>query len=156
MYFLVPQAFWPLSLFCVWIMSLHFHPCRNADNTAISVSGQGVTRTRTVKFISGSRLIRDKRAVHVRRSSKWTIILAFGESLWNLSVFVVWRYELILYFRNFTTGLGLNASSSPASANPGSGYDEHKPKTPPPDLPSLLLDSRIVYIGMPVLMFIPH
>jgi len=96
-------------------MSLHFHPCRNADNTAIPVSGQGVTRTRTVKFISGSRLIRDKRAVHVRRSS-----------------------------------LGLNASSSPASANPGSGYDEHKPKTPPPDLPSLLLDSRIVYIGMPL------
>jgi hypothetical protein len=30
------------------------------------------------------------------------------------------------------------------------GNDEHKPKTPPPDLPSLLLDSRIVYLGMPV------
>lgn len=42
------------------------------------------------------------------------------------------------------------ASSSPSSANPGSGYNEHKPKTPPPDLPSLLLDSRIVYIGMPL------
>lgn len=42
------------------------------------------------------------------------------------------------------------ASNSPASANPGTSYSEHKPKTPPPDLPSLLLDSRIVYIGMPV------
>lgn len=42
------------------------------------------------------------------------------------------------------------SSHSPASANPGTSYSEHKPKTPPPDLPSLLLDSRIVYIGMPV------
>ena len=31
------------------------------------------------------------------------------------------------------------ASNSPASANPGTSYSEHKPKTPPPDLPSLLL-----------------
>ncbi len=43
-----------------------------------------------------------------------------------------------------------------ANASPGAGaagsvsYSEHKPKTPPPDLPSLLLDSRIVYLGMPV------
>uniref|UniRef100_A0A061RPB7 ATP-dependent Clp protease proteolytic subunit n=1 Tax=Tetraselmis sp. GSL018 TaxID=582737 RepID=A0A061RPB7_9CHLO len=28
--------------------------------------------------------------------------------------------------------------------------DDHKPRTPPPDLPSLLLDSRIVYLGMPL------
>jgi len=41
-------------------------------------------------------------------------------------------------------------SYSPASATPSSSYNEHKPKTPPPDLPSLLLDSRIVYIGMPL------
>jgi len=41
-------------------------------------------------------------------------------------------------------------SNSPASATPGTSYNEHKPKTPPPDLPSLLLDSRIIYIGMPV------
>ena len=41
-------------------------------------------------------------------------------------------------------------SYSPASASPGASYSEHKPKTPPPDLPSLLLDSRIVYIGMPL------
>lgn len=27
---------------------------------------------------------------------------------------------------------------------------DHKPRTPPPDLPSILLDSRIVYLGMPV------
>ena len=26
-------------------------------------------------------------------------------------------------------------------------YDDHKPRTPPPDLPSLLLDSRICYLG---------
>ena len=30
------------------------------------------------------------------------------------------------------------------------GFDEHRPMTPPPDLPSLMLDSRIVYLGMPV------
>lgn len=42
------------------------------------------------------------------------------------------------------------SSYSPASASPSSSYNEHKPKTPPPDLPSLLLDSRIVYIGMPL------
>lgn len=42
-------------------------------------------------------------------------------------------------------------SASPAvSAGGGGGYDAHRPKTPPPDLPSLLLDSRIVYLGMPV------
>jgi len=29
-------------------------------------------------------------------------------------------------------------------------YNEHRPRTPPPDLPSMLLDGRIVYIGMPV------
>lgn len=33
---------------------------------------------------------------------------------------------------------------------PRTNSAEHKPKTPPPDLPSLLLDSRIVYLGMPV------
>ena len=32
-------------------------------------------------------------------------------------------------------------------------YDDHKPRTPPPDLPSLLLDSRITYLGMPVRLF---
>lgn len=45
---------------------------------------------------------------------------------------------------------GVIYSYSPASANPGASYSEHKPKTPPPDLPSLLLDSRIIYIGMPL------
>eukprot|EP00210_Caulerpa_lentillifera_P001032 g995.t1 len=30
------------------------------------------------------------------------------------------------------------------------GFDEHRPLTPPPDLPSLMLDSRIVYLGMPL------
>ncbi|KAL4423092.1 hypothetical protein ABPG77_005897 [Micractinium sp. CCAP 211/92] len=37
---------------------------------------------------------------------------------------------------------------APAAA--ASSYDDHKPRTPPPDLPSLLLDSRIVYLGMPL------
>ena len=41
-------------------------------------------------------------------------------------------------------------SSSPAAQNASSTYSEHKPKTPPPDLPSLLLDSRIIFLGMPV------
>eukprot|EP00241_Pyramimonas_parkeae_P006535 CAMPEP_0114251974 /NCGR_PEP_ID=MMETSP0058-20121206/15573_1 /TAXON_ID=36894 /ORGANISM="Pyramimonas parkeae, CCMP726" /LENGTH=334 /DNA_ID=CAMNT_0001365845 /DNA_START=71 /DNA_END=1075 /DNA_ORIENTATION=- len=41
-------------------------------------------------------------------------------------------------------------AASPALAERGGGYDEHRPKTPPPDLPSLLLDSRIVYLGMPL------
>jgi ATP-dependent Clp endopeptidase proteolytic subunit ClpP len=40
-------------------------------------------------------------------------------------------------------------AASPAVAA-GAGYDEHRPKTPPPDLPSLLLDSRIIYLGMPL------
>ncbi|KAK9817906.1 hypothetical protein WJX72_004042 [[Myrmecia] bisecta] len=35
-------------------------------------------------------------------------------------------------------------------ATAGTGYDEHKARTPPPDLPSLLLDGRIVYLGMPL------
>eukprot|EP01023_Acetabularia_acetabulum_P050453 TRINITY_DN5460_c0_g1_i5.p1 TRINITY_DN5460_c0_g1~~TRINITY_DN5460_c0_g1_i5.p1 ORF type:complete len:305 (-),score=57.75 TRINITY_DN5460_c0_g1_i5:270-1184(-) len=39
-------------------------------------------------------------------------------------------------------------SSAPAVVSPG--YDEHKARTPPPDLPSLMLDSRIVYLGMPL------
>ncbi|CAK0743662.1 hypothetical protein CVIRNUC_001487 [Coccomyxa viridis] len=49
-------------------------------------------------------------------------------------------------------------SASPAIAAAGGGapaaasvgYDDHKPRTPPPDLPSLLLDSRITYLGMPL------
>eukprot|EP00898_Chlorokybus_atmophyticus_P004584 jgi/Chlat1/5126/Chrsp33S05122 len=42
------------------------------------------------------------------------------------------------------------AGSSPAQADYGGGYDEHRAKTPPPDLPSLLLDSRIIFLGMPL------
>eukprot|EP00899_Mesostigma_viride_P025857 jgi/Mesvir1/6456/Mv19534-RA.1 len=40
-------------------------------------------------------------------------------------------------------------AASPAQVEYG-GYDEHRAKTPPPDLPSLLLDSRIVFLGMPL------
>ena len=47
-------------------------------------------------------------------------------------------------------GLNVQASSGAPGAAAGTGYDDHKPRTPPPDLPSLLLDSRIVYLGMPV------
>lgn len=43
----------------------------------------------------------------------------------------------------------ITASSAPATAS-YSANDEHKARTPPPDLPSLLLDSRIVFLGMPV------
>eukprot|EP01025_Chloroclados_australasicus_P033023 TRINITY_DN3355_c0_g1_i1.p1 TRINITY_DN3355_c0_g1~~TRINITY_DN3355_c0_g1_i1.p1 ORF type:complete len:309 (-),score=30.87 TRINITY_DN3355_c0_g1_i1:195-1088(-) len=39
-------------------------------------------------------------------------------------------------------------SSSPAEVS--TGQDEHRARTPPPDLPSLMLDSRIVYLGMPL------
>lgn len=38
----------------------------------------------------------------------------------------------------------------PGAAATGGGSDQHKPRTPPPDLPSLLLDSRIIYLGMPL------
>lgn len=44
----------------------------------------------------------------------------------------------------------IQASSGAPGAVAGTGYDDHKPRTPPPDLPSLLLDSRIVYLGMPL------
>lgn len=37
-------------------------------------------------------------------------------------------------------------------ASPGAGatYDEHRARKPPPDLPSYLLDARIIFLGMPV------
>ncbi|KAL3137464.1 hypothetical protein ABBQ38_004753 [Trebouxia sp. C0009 RCD-2024] len=44
----------------------------------------------------------------------------------------------------------VHAAAAPAVVSPGSGYEDHKPRTPPPDLPSLLLDSRITYLGMPL------
>ncbi|KAF6142631.1 hypothetical protein GIB67_015117 [Kingdonia uniflora] len=41
--------------------------------------------------------------------------------------------------------------ASPAQVErSSSSYSEHKPRRPPPDLPSLLLDGRIVYIAMPL------
>ncbi|CAI7906464.1 unnamed protein product [Closterium sp. NIES-53] len=40
--------------------------------------------------------------------------------------------------------------AAPAQVERGGGYGEHRPRRPPPDLPSLLLNSRIVYIGMPL------
>lgn len=40
--------------------------------------------------------------------------------------------------------------AAPGQAERSTAYNEHKPRRPPPDLPSLLLNSRIVYIGMPL------
>lgn len=40
--------------------------------------------------------------------------------------------------------------AAPAEVGRGGGYGEHRPRRPPPDLPSLLLNSRIVYVGMPL------
>ncbi|KAK3147267.1 hypothetical protein QOZ80_3BG0280280 [Eleusine coracana subsp. coracana] len=41
--------------------------------------------------------------------------------------------------------------ASPAQVERSStSYSEHRPRRPPPDLPSLLLHGRIVYIGMPL------
>ncbi|GAV80495.1 CLP_protease domain-containing protein [Cephalotus follicularis] len=40
--------------------------------------------------------------------------------------------------------------ATPAQVERSVTYNEHKPTTPPPDLPSLLLHGRIVYIGMPL------
>eukprot|EP00850_Spirogloea_muscicola_P009369 SM000052S17761 [mRNA] locus=s52:574606:576949:- [translate_table: standard] len=40
--------------------------------------------------------------------------------------------------------------TAPAQVERGGNYGEHRPRRPPPDLPSLLLNSRIVYIGMPL------
>eukprot|EP00258_Populus_trichocarpa_P033257 XP_024449276.1 ATP-dependent Clp protease proteolytic subunit-related protein 3, chloroplastic-like [Populus trichocarpa] len=44
--------------------------------------------------------------------------------------------------------------ATPAQVERSVSYNEHRPRTPPPDLPSLLLHGRIVYIGMPVSVLI--
>ena len=41
-------------------------------------------------------------------------------------------------------------SGAPAQVGASGGPSTPRPRTPPPDLPSLLLDSRIVYVGMPL------
>ncbi|KAK1280793.1 hypothetical protein QJS04_geneDACA019708 [Acorus gramineus] len=40
--------------------------------------------------------------------------------------------------------------ATPGQAERSVSYNEHRPRRPPPDLPSLLLHGRIVYIGMPL------
>lgn len=40
--------------------------------------------------------------------------------------------------------------ATPAQVERAVTYNEHRPRKPPPDLPSLLLHGRIVYIGMPL------
>jgi ATP-dependent Clp protease protease subunit len=45
---------------------------------------------------------------------------------------------------------GIVASSGAGAAAERGSFDEHKAKSPPPDLPSLMLDARIVYLGMPL------
>ncbi|KAK6911585.1 Clp protease proteolytic subunit /Translocation-enhancing protein TepA [Dillenia turbinata] len=47
----------------------------------------------------------------------------------------------------FLSKLASVAAKSPESSV---SYNEHRPRRPPPDLPSLLLHGRIVYIGMPL------
>ena len=71
---------------------------------------------------------------------------------WSTNAIETWFALGLLSYVQRTRGSGRVSmnSNSPASATPGTSYNEHKPKTPPPDLPSLLLDSRIIYIGMPV------
>ncbi|CAJ1960808.1 unnamed protein product [Sphenostylis stenocarpa] len=40
--------------------------------------------------------------------------------------------------------------ATPAQVERSVSYNEHRPRRPPPDLPSLLLNGRIIYIGMPL------
>ncbi|WOK96111.1 ATP-dependent Clp protease proteolytic subunit-related protein 3, chloroplastic [Canna indica] len=40
--------------------------------------------------------------------------------------------------------------ATPAQVERSASYNEHRPRRPPPDLPSLLLNGRVVYIGMPL------
>lgn len=40
--------------------------------------------------------------------------------------------------------------ATPAQVERSVSYNEHRPRKPPPDLPSLLLHGRIIYIGMPL------
>lgn len=43
-----------------------------------------------------------------------------------------------------------NLMATPAQVERSVSYNEHRPRRPPPDLPSLLLHGRIIYIGMPL------
>lgn len=43
-----------------------------------------------------------------------------------------------------------SANVQGAQSGAGTTYDEHRARKPPPDLPSIMLDTRIVYLGMPV------
>uniref|UniRef100_A0A2P2JQF7 Uncharacterized protein MANES_08G117700 n=1 Tax=Rhizophora mucronata TaxID=61149 RepID=A0A2P2JQF7_RHIMU len=45
---------------------------------------------------------------------------------------------------------GPKLMATPAQVERSVSYNEHRPRKPPPDLPSLLLHGRIVYIGMPL------
>ncbi|KAJ0015267.1 hypothetical protein Pint_19776 [Pistacia integerrima] len=50
----------------------------------------------------------------------------------------------------FLSKLASVAAKSPETWRDQVSYNEHRPRRPPPDLPSLLLHGRIVYIGMPL------
>ena len=99
---------------------------------------------------------RNGRCAFPATSLAWKKYISFGfrlthnvpESLAGSSLFIPEPSDVNLPLSD--EALTVLGSYSPASATPSSSYSEHKPKTPPPDLPSLLLDSRIVYIGMPV------
>ena len=60
----------------------------------------------------------------------------------------LWRPDNVI--QSMPSIVAAAGGGAPAAASVG--YDDHKPRTPPPDLPSLLLDSRITYLGMPVSM----
>ncbi|CAL8460690.1 g221 [Coccomyxa elongata] len=83
---------------------------------------------------------RRKQNIHPQRRATWTR----AEASSNVSE--LWMPENLLQ-----TAPSISAAAgggAPAAASVG--YDDHKPRTPPPDLPSLLLDSRITYLGMPL------
>jgi hypothetical protein len=68
--------------------------------------------------------------------------LAAASQLWMPQQSLVQPPDSMVYPNTQAT------AGAPAAAS--AGYDDHKPRTPPPDLPSLLLDSRITYLGMPL------
>lgn len=63
---------------------------------------------------------------------------------------VISRSNLILPELGMPSFPEVYAGAASPAVSASSGYDQHRPRTPPPDLPSLLLDARIVYLGMPV------
>ncbi len=83
--------------------------------------------------------------LHVPIISEANLIYAFAAELYSGAT-DLWMPEELL--QSTASIVAAGGGGAPAAASVG--YDDHKPRTPPPDLPSLLLDSRITYLGMPV------